>query len=1194
MKIFTHKIYFLFFSINILCSLNKIQATHIVGGQMTYTCLGNNKYEITLIIRRDCINGADTVYFDDPAEIGVYYGNGQKAIRIEDNGVFRIKLQNDDTLRENIGVGCFKPGQLVCVHQTIYKKIITLPESELGYILAYQRCCRNMTLSNIVDPLETGSTYSLTITASDLTRCNSSPQFNGFPPIYVCVDKPFTFNHSASDLDGDSLVYSLCTPYLGKTRLLPSGVAEPPPYTNVLFKPQYSLSNILNPNNTGKPLTIDPVTGILNGVPNTQGQFLVGICVDEYRKGIKMSSVLRDFELNVVPCGVKPTAAFDISTDLCNGLTQTFIDKSIGGSSVEWFFDYPNNLNLTSTSSNPTVKYLKEGNYTILLIVNSLGCSDSIQKIIKVIDTELNADFSFTTECSPTLIINAKDSSSSHSIIQNYFWTLTNGANSVNSNLKDPQFKLSSDGTYKLTLIITDINGCKDTTFKNIQIKLIDVELIGGDYTICKGDSVHLVKNPDKNLTYNWSPKSGLNLNDPSDPIASPTNTTTYKVTISDGNCIVEKEVTIFVRGKVGFQVMGDTASCDGSFSLMAVSDSITIFEWSYNSNFNPIEFTGPKFQGKIKGDKIIYVRSGTGDQCKELKAIHLLDHSIDLTYQKLNRLCDFDSINLVLINNKPNDHITIHWFPDSLIISGQGTLNPKLNIHSSGNYYLIFIASNQFGCSFSDTIGFNIIKGIQPDLKVENECGSLKIKVSTNYLGKIIWNFGDGIGSSSKSVDEYTYSKSGRYTITLTADTICNVPSSIVVEVVKLDFNLSDSIVICPGDPAILHVNGNAGFKYHWLPDSCFVDPFIPNPVLKGPKSGKYFVEYFDPLFPSCKFLDSVTVYFPMGYYIASLENVVNKCMKESIVLHVNTNVESVRWCDLKGNTIGVGDSVVILVNSDSVILIKGDFFGCVVYDTVTIKLFEFKSNIVGPKNICPEDTILLSLEPVESDWTYDWTPKNKIIGSSTNSKVNVFPMKDTTFTVVVKNSVGCEWTQSFDVDVSEISNQVFATANPTTILVGGKSQLTTINNSKYTYKWEPNDSSLNSTTIYNPIAMPTKTTSYTVTVTDEFGCSGTASVKVIVGSCDEFVYVPNAFSPNSDGKNDVFLVRALSVKKLEFIVYNRWGQEIFSTTEFGQGWDGTFKGDKLGPDVYGWHLNFTCPDDLEFVRKGNVTLIK
>ncbi|HNL00389.1 MAG TPA: hypothetical protein PKJ30_04735, partial [Leptospiraceae bacterium] len=120
---------------------------------MTYTCLGDNNYEITLTIFRDCFYGNPNAWFDNPASIGVFNSQNQLLWEI------LVPLMNNDTLDPILSGNCFVVPPDVCVHTTTYHTIVNLPPIIGGYQLAYQRCCRNQTILNIVDPLASGATY---------------------------------------------------------------------------------------------------------------------------------------------------------------------------------------------------------------------------------------------------------------------------------------------------------------------------------------------------------------------------------------------------------------------------------------------------------------------------------------------------------------------------------------------------------------------------------------------------------------------------------------------------------------------------------------------------------------------------------------------------------------------------------------------------------------------------------------------------------------------------------------------------------------------------------------------------------------------------------------------------------------------------------------------------------------------------
>jgi gliding motility-associated-like protein len=142
-------------------------------------------------------------------------------------------------------------------------------------------------------------------------------------------------------------------------------------------------------------------------------------------------------------------------------------------------------------------------------------------------------------------------------------------------------------------------------------------------------------------------------------------------------------------------------------------------------------------------------------------------------------------------------------------------------------------------------------------------------------------------------------------------------------------------------------------------------------------------------------------------------------------------------------------------------------------------------------------------------------------------------------------------------------------------------------------TYTWSPSGS-LSCSTCQSPVASPTVTTVYTLTVTDANGCTDVDTVTVVVDiACGE-LYLPNAFSPNGDQQNDVLFVRGNCIKELDLQIYNRWGEKVFETQDATLGWDGTWRNTACEASVFTYILNATLLDGTEISRKGNISLVK
>jgi gliding motility-associated-like protein len=140
--------------------------------------------------------------------------------------------------------------------------------------------------------------------------------------------------------------------------------------------------------------------------------------------------------------------------------------------------------------------------------------------------------------------------------------------------------------------------------------------------------------------------------------------------------------------------------------------------------------------------------------------------------------------------------------------------------------------------------------------------------------------------------------------------------------------------------------------------------------------------------------------------------------------------------------------------------------------------------------------------------------------------------------------------------------------------------------------FSWEPT-AGLSCTDCPNPIASPTLTTAYNVTLIDSNGCIANDIVLVLV-DLDKILYVPNAFTPDADGINDVFNIYTLGAKNILFRVFNRWGEKVFETTVLGQGWNGEYMGKLMTPGVFVYYVEVTYLDNDVKVAKGSVTLIR
>ena len=268
-----------------------------------------------------------------------------------------------------------------------------------------------------------------------------------------------------------------------------------------------------------------------------------------------------------------------------------------------------------------------------------------------------------------------------------------------------------------------------------------------------------------------------------------------------------------------------------------------------------------------------------------------------------------------------------------------------------------------------------------------------------------------------------------------------------------------------------------------------------------------------------------------------------------------------------------------------------------CDIIDSVQVFFVDGAVEVMDDTIICAGTQAYLhatNLVP-SVNMNFDWAPDSAIVNELTNGSAIAAPSASMYFYVTATTDLGCTYTDSAWVTVVSIDpSSVYATATPDTIPSGGSSTLQAFPGG-YTYTWSP-PLGLSSEFGQTTTATVSETSTYEVTIA-QGSCSVKTSVTIytmefICG--DVYIFVPNAFSPNGDNVNDKLYVRGQNLEEIEFKIFDRWGELVFSTTDQSIPWDGTFKGELCDPDVYVYHLKAVCFDGQENLIKGNITILR
>lgn len=448
-----------------------VRAAHIIGGDMFYTCQGVGQYELTINIYRDCNgNGAD---FDSAPGA---FTQGRLTIYLGDQLFQAMTMPTPVITQVDLTTGnpCLQAPPNLCSEQGVYTMNLNLPIRDESYFIVYQRCCRNPTINNLVDPGDVGATYATEITPLAQATCNSSPRFNSLPPAVICLDELLEYDHSATDIDGDFIRYSFCEPVNGGTRNNPAPTPDlPPPWDALQFVDPLSFDNPIG----GNPRVDIDNNGILSGVPQVEGQFVVSVCAEEFRNGQLLSTTRREYQFNVTGC-IAFTEVQIQSTSIendvfliqdCGDFDVLFNDLSFPPENIDsYFWELP--VSLTDTIRwdvpNMVITLPDAGIYNGILVVNPFTqCSDTA--FFKVEVTPPSEPFFDTDFDRCDLGEVAFENNFVKPSVSDIDWAFGDGG--LISDQEDPRYTYDAPGNYPVELTYTDSLGCAETYMDTVR-----------------------------------------------------------------------------------------------------------------------------------------------------------------------------------------------------------------------------------------------------------------------------------------------------------------------------------------------------------------------------------------------------------------------------------------------------------------------------------------------------------------------------------------------------------------------------------------------------------------------------------------------------------------------------------------------------------------------------------------------------
>ncbi|MCW3108222.1 MAG: hypothetical protein JWQ09_2728, partial [Segetibacter sp.] len=846
----------------------------------------------------------------------------------------------------------------------------------------------------------------------------------------------------------------------------------------------------------------------------------------------------RDTVYAVVPMSsYGPKASFgSAAPNTCFGNTINFIDSSTTDGihpMADYLWNYGEGSPQSYSAGPFSHDYSATGTYSVKLVVtDSYGCKDSINRPGFVSITKPVAKFTASdTALCPSLPITFTNESAG--VNATYLWNFGDGTTSTTVS---PVHSFSQAGSYKVSMVMIDVNGCiaSDSITINIYSAKADFA-ISDSFSTCPPLVVNITNQSANYVDLNWDFGDGGNsqLTDPSHIYTYPGNYTVKLLVRNNGGCIDELTKKVVIQGPTGtFDYIPKEVCNPGNVDYRITSQTNTVsYIWDFDDGttiFSALPTVSHTYlnPGIYLPKIILKDAGGCTVPVQGLDTIKVYSVNTNIL-SDTKMVCDSG---FVSFKDSTASNDVVSGF---LWNFGDGTTstqrNPAHHFSDTGFYSIKLITTTRFGCQDS-AFSQNYVKVVNsPSIKMLGDtsaCEPAKIQLTADFIITDTsavtwdWNFGNGVISNQQKPDSQFYTQSGSYQVTVKAtnsDGCSDIVTRMAVIHPKPAVDAGPDTAICRFAPYTLTATGAE--NYTWSSHPSLSCTNCATAVIKP---------------------DSLTTYHVTG----------------------------------------------------------GTLFGCTNEDSVTIKVQQrIKMVVANSDTLCKGETVILKASGAD---LYQWTPSLWLTNSTSSSPV-ARPDTSITYQVIGTDNNGCfKDTQNVKIKVYPIPSIDITNGDNVTVQAGGIIKL----NTKYSadvlnWKWFPAQW-LSCASCSEPLAAPKESITYNVTATNEGKCEAHDQVTINLICNNANVYMPNTFSPNGDGVNDVFYPRGTGLFNiLTFRVFNRWGQVVFqknggNANSPQDGWDGNLNGLPLQPDVYVYLIEVVCSNNAIFPFKGNVSLIR
>ena len=878
-----------------------------------------------------------------------------------------------------------------------------------------------------------------------------------------------------------------------------------------------------------------------------------------------------------------PTPAVN-DASVCSGNSATL--TATGGVSYVW----------STSATTPSITVTTAGTYTVTA-TGANGCTAT-------------ASGTVTVNALPTPTVNDSTVCAGNSAIL----TATGGVSYVwSTSATTPGITVSIAGTYTVTA--TNANGCTATASGTLNVNPLPTVTVN-NASACVNDSAVLIATGNA-ASYVWS--------------TTATGTAivvytagTYTVTATGNDGCTAAASAIFTINPLPTPTVNNASVCTGNNAVLTATGGVS-YVWSNSSTTDTIHVD-------IAGTYTVTATDANG--------------------------CSATAAGTVIVNPLPtptvNDSTVCAGDPAILTATGgvsyvwsNAATTPSITVSTAGTYTVTATDANSCSATASGTLTVNPL----PTPAVNNAAvcaGDSAVLTVTGSASSYIW-------STSSTSTSITVSIAGTYTVTATAPDGCTAAATGVLTVNPLPTPTVNNETVCEGNYATLTATGGIGYVWNNAATTASITDstagtytvtvtdgngcsatasgtitVTPKPYagvdtticqngiagLNGLGIGIWSALPNNPVSTTIASPNSPSTSIS-GYTVAGNYGyvwTVNGCTDTAFVKVnaspvlaptvtnitctnavgvINANASGSSPFTYQWSTTSTGDSIHTTTSGTPYSVTVTDINQCTASATSTVGNLIIIVGVTGvPTNVScygySDGSVVLTVTPA-GQYTYAWS-NSETTGSITG-------LQPGTYNVTVTDTNGCVGTAGPFVITTPSADTLMVTPLDTNITLGDTVQLNSTLTGAYpgaTYTWTPS-TGLSCTNCPDPVLIPVDTfvDTYKLIITYNNGCLASDSA-IVKATADDVTGLPTAFTPNGDGKNDVFVIRAIGVKDFKMNIYNRWGEQVFSTTDINVGWDGNYKGSPQPSEAYTYFFTLGYLDGKVITHEGSFMLLR